>query len=330
MRWSSILAGFIGVLALNSCSPADKNPELQLRLTVSRKHWYVGEYPWYLLQLKNVGVTSATLSDSAFFLQSRLSSDPEKTSHISFEIVGPDGLPRTCCATWGLHGERSFWTNECGDNCKGPWNIALEPGEIFNATPSVQKPVRVRNDASDSFDLRDLPKVAGGDRHTKQGTLRERWRKSVESIWLLGTPRLKLDTAKALAEIPPGYRILEGVDLDKPGTYKLKVVYDARCPEADRPSVQSTPIHEGSSAKLKAIEGKLLRAESFDKQTKAELQSRRKSECRKAMRLESNEVEIEVEPAPSKLKGPGQSFEIKRNKREIESILPELDAASPR
>ncbi len=318
------LVGFIrtigvGLLLLaTSCARTDSPPKLELNLTLARRHWYVGESPWYLLQVRNVGDTPATLIDPAWFDQHYLLSDSRTKSHTRFRITGPKGQGvRPPRSLWGIHGERDFWRNDCGGGkpCDRVW-IDLKPGESFAAMPSIEKPVREASNGTDAFDLRALPYTPPNIPPAKLEALKKDWKATVNSIWGMGNPRLKLDTAKALREIPKGYRILELYDFDKPGIYRLQVIYDDICRFQDPPHPEL--------ARRPGEPKEPSRPQDWGRATDAA--------CKKALRVESNIVEIEVHEPPPSQKGPATKLRNRTGETDsdLDRALKEIERSTAR
>ena len=225
----------VSLLVLGALSGCARQPEkpLELRLTLAKRHIKTSEYVWYLLEMKNVGRKPVRVADAFWCLQNAIASHALQT-HL--EIIGPDGQkvwPRR--PLWGWHGERRFWTNECGDDgfcsCKDGQFAPrrdLKGGETLTAAPSEVAPIRKRNRyvMDDPGDPRDLPEIPQGWPKEKVDELRKKWKQTVENTgYLMGEPGFKPDSKAPAVSHPRGYRVLDVYDFYMPGKYRMRFVY---------------------------------------------------------------------------------------------------------
>lgn len=153
-----LAAGSVLLMIVAGLRGCCRQPEvfLELRLTLAKRQWRIGEKPWYLLQIKNVGCKTVWVKDPFWKDQDYLFKNHWEAVDLSepggrrvtkqrtyFEVVFPQksidvfGKDIECPSSdmWGFHGEFKFWTNDCGggQQCKvrriicGP--DILEPGK---------------------------------------------------------------------------------------------------------------------------------------------------------------------------------------------------------
>lgn len=286
----------------------ERKPVLELQLKLARREWYVGQSPWYLLTMKNVGDAPVMIFDPAWFFQSKMIENGEKEFETYFEVTGPDGKElRLPFAPWGIHGELAFWGNDCGGGrlCESYLPPTLKPGDAITATPSMERPVRRDSDTLDGYDMRAIPYAPDGWPADKVKKLKQDWKAAVDSIWLMGNPRLKTNAAAARAALLRGYRILEGYDFKHPGIYRIRAVYNTRTHRGYLPHIPDGISKEGRDRLIR------MRAEARNRAASPE---RRK--FLDSVRLEpefhvtSDAVQIEVKEAPPSLEGPALYFKV--------------------
>ncbi|MBI5884341.1 MAG: hypothetical protein HZB91_14695, partial [Elusimicrobia bacterium] len=194
-----------------------RQPEkfLELSLKLAKRQWRLGEHPWYLLQIKNVGCKTVLITDPFWVDQDYLIQNYDARpspfgpngwlitkQRTFFELTDPKGVElHSGRPSWGFHGEHKFWTNDCGDGkeCKTGDHprLELKPGETLTATPSMVLPIQPP-DKGDPFirDGRDLPRSLPPNLPPdKLEKLRQEWRQSIEDLMLMGDIRHPTDSS---------------------------------------------------------------------------------------------------------------------------------------
>lgn len=235
--WSAnriIKSGLCAFLLAGALAGCCKQPDapLKLELKLAKHQWELGEYPWYRLEMTNVGCKKIAINRD--FWQYK---GPDRAD-IYFLITDSEGKEiKGDRRAYGFHGERYFWTYDCGEgrDCKEIWDklpkIELKPGRTVEHTPSMVRPIRYeRHVMDDPGDPRATPYFAykrGQISRERYEGMRKEWEKTVNDRFLMGDIRFSTDSEKALAAVPKGYRILHGFDahFEEPGTYKIKVLY---------------------------------------------------------------------------------------------------------
>ncbi|MBI4677099.1 MAG: hypothetical protein HY748_05900 [Elusimicrobia bacterium] len=207
--------------------------KLQLTLQLARRQWHVGEAPWYLLQMKNVGGKQLKIFDAFWVDQRFLNENSSRKRLTRFEIINPDGktLEPNFRLEWGYHNEFRFWANDCGgspcefkDRKEGVDVLKIEPGKTLTANPTIVAPLRKRGE-----------RWGLGDARIKPGATSEEI-SSIKKLWRLrgkyyqefaGGKPYQLDPEKPLQTVA-GFRVLEGYFFGKPGIYRMRAIYDTR------------------------------------------------------------------------------------------------------
>lgn len=276
---NSLHLGLLLLAALVACTPQPEKP-LEFHLTLAKRKIKAGEYLWYLIEMKNVGRKPIPINSGFWKKQSHLNE-----TGLRLEIIGPDRLqfPMTN-RPYGFHGEHHFWTNDCGGGvpCEKvlrtleDYDFKIQGGETLTPTPSMVAPIRPRNpNILDDFgDARDLPEIPKGWSKEEIEALRKKWKVTMEgSGYLMGDPTFRPDPKEPAISHPKGYRVLDLYDFDKPGKYRIRVVFHP----LDTPDYVEKELHK-SFAEYLAEEG-------WPKETKV-------------VSFESDWVEFEVESAP--------------------------------
>lgn len=235
---AAILA-FITMVVATGCRRQPPDP-IRLRLELAKTNIQVGEYPWYRFSITNIG-RKAVPVDPFLCQQSFRAPWPgeERLSWIDVEITDVDGK-------WIYHNDRRrphYWTNECGGQtgcaCEGdpqPHTIpGIRGGQTLFAAASMVGPVKPtpKNVIDHRIDPRDLPRSGDDLPLEKREALAGRWKLTVERQgYLLGDPTfVSTMTAKDTPyfgypkALYPGYRVFDDIGVDKPGRYRMRVVY---------------------------------------------------------------------------------------------------------
>ena len=286
----------------------------QLTLQLARRQWHVGEQPWYLLQMKNVGGKPFVIHDPFWESQVFLAGNCENRRQTYFEVLSPGGkvINPTFWVDWGFHGEFNFWANDCEGGICDPsqfrndvaW-IQVKPGQTLTATPSVVAPYRKKGRAAGPADARLQPGMTKEEIVAIKGL----WKSKEEYLWEFA----RVKPYRFGPEMPPetisGFRILEGFHFRGPGIYRVRVIYDNRgwlravSEQEDIEQDKERLRRELAKEELDLIsyqwrnmkpEEKRERREARQKDEEAR-ESRRK-DGRPAFFVESNEVELEIVP----------------------------------
>lgn len=307
-RSNRFVAFIVLLCALCGCGPHQPEKPLELSLKLSKNRIKTGEYLWYLLEMKNIGRKPVTIKDPAWFRQNAITGFGQ--THL--EIIGPDGDKAAIhryynpYSTHGIFGKPRFWANDCGggkdcDELFGRYDDSwpfqvVQGGETWSATPSMVAPIRPRrpNVLDDPGDPRDLPEIPKDWPKEKVEALRKRWKETVEeSGFLMGDPTFKPGPNAPSVSQPQGYRILDDCVFEKPGPYRMRIVYkpfDFLRAEAMEEWLREgyDPIRQKVEAWIKGPFYALkdhLRKHGWPEETRV-------------FRFESNWVEFEVEAAP--------------------------------
>lgn len=224
--WRGVWA-VCGVLVIAGCLKPQPERPIEIKLALAKPGIQAGEYLWYRVEMKNVGRKPIPVEDSFWCRQ-------EYFGQTQVEIIGPDGekvfarrLP------WGRHLEHKFWTNDFGGDglCaqeSRPPTRPLRGGETWVATPSKVSAVRPRDPhvLFDPGDARALPETPKGWSPQQIEELRKNWKATVEqSGYLYGDPTFLSTSAASAVERLQGYRVLDVYSFDKPGKYRMRMVY---------------------------------------------------------------------------------------------------------
>lgn len=216
-----------GILAIAGCLKSQPERPIEIKLVLAKPRMQAGEYLWYRVEMKNIGRKPIPVEDPFWCRQ-------EYFGQTDVEIIGPDGekvfarrMP------WGRHHEHKFWTNDFGGDglCtqeSRPPTRPLRGGETWVATPSKVSDVRplnphVRFDPGDARALSETPK---GWSPQQIEELKKKWKDTVEqSGYLYGDPTFLSTSAASAVERLHGYRVLDVYSFDKPGKYRMRIVY---------------------------------------------------------------------------------------------------------
>lgn len=233
-RFYALAAGLIALLLALLLWPRQPDCPLELHLELARQRWHTGENLWYKLTVKNVGRKTIPIRDRFWKGQDRVSVNSGNEFGTFLKILDSDGrkVNYDHVSAYGYDGERRFWNNDCGGgkSCQGSdeyWQpIWLKPGQSFTATPSIIAPIRPRGSALDArADPRALPTIPKGWSQEKVLALQTEWKKKVEGVFAMGNPGFRADPNSPPEPMPPGFRITEGYDLEKPGIYSIQAIY---------------------------------------------------------------------------------------------------------
>lgn len=121
--------------AIVPCSDAPPPRPLQLRLTLAKDRWRVGEYLWYRLEARNTGRRTLQLSDRFWIDQRGLEENLRHGRGVYLDVRREDGRPASWTAEL-LPGE-PFWSNDLHGFT--PPEILSRPQEVYfvleSATP---------------------------------------------------------------------------------------------------------------------------------------------------------------------------------------------------
>jgi hypothetical protein len=220
-------------VALSGCGKPQPAKPIELHLTLAKSRIQTGEFLWYRAEMTNVGRKPIKIEDQFWCWQGSLSSDFNK-AQTAVDIIGPDGekvFPDRLA--WGFHDEHHFWTNDtsgegpCIDNKRAPTR-PLEGGDTWVATPSAVAPIRGKDpDIFDDWgDARGLPEIPRNLSPEQIEELKMKWKAAVEqSGYMYGNPTFRSTATPSAIAQPQGYRVLEIYDFDKPGKYRMRIVY---------------------------------------------------------------------------------------------------------
>jgi hypothetical protein len=319
--FSALLAGvfvlFLIPPAQQACRKPQPKPFLQLTLEVARRQWHVGEKPWYLLRIKNLGYRKVFIRDGFWINQALICHNFDEKEGTYFEITGPDGklLRPNCWLEFGQHGEFDLWANDCGDELcnsmggqRGPTGMTVEPGATYTATPSVVAPLRDERRSASLLDARIKPDSTSAE----IASIKELWKLQEQYQERFGgVKRYQFDPMKPPQTVA-GFRILEGFFLRKPGIYRMKVVYDSLEIPAALSAEEEIENLRRRHGREPVEETKQSIIKEWNSMAPDELEQRRKwrvndDQCNRdgfldergslisvCVRLESNTVEIEV------------------------------------
>ena len=240
--------------ALTGCGKPQPAKPIELHLTLAKSRIQTGEFLWYRVEMTNVGRKPIKITDQFWCWQGSLSSDFNK-AQTAVDIIGPDGekvFPDRLA--WGYHDEHHFWTNDtsgegpCIDSKLTPTR-PLDGGDTWVATPSAVAPIRGKDpDIMDDWgDARSLPEIPRNWSPEQIEELKIKWKAAVEqSGYMYGNPTFRSTTTPSAVPQPRGYRVLEIYDFDKPGKYRMRIVYSpfGRNTTADEEEARLMEIHE--------------------------------------------------------------------------------------
>ncbi|MBI4677173.1 MAG: hypothetical protein HY748_06285 [Elusimicrobia bacterium] len=319
---SSALLAVVGALFLiplaqKTCLKPQPRPFLQLTLDLARRQWHVGEKPWYLLRIKNLGYREVFIMDGFWINQAFICDNFQDKKRTYFEITGPDGklLKPNCWLEWGQHGEFNLWANDCGGELcnsmggqRGPTGMTVKPGETYTATPSVVAPLK----DEEGWGLRDA-RIRPDSTSAEIASAKELWKLQEQyQKEFGGVKRYQFDPMKPPQTVA-GFRILDGFFIRKPGIHRMKAVYDSLrglgplSADEEIEQLRQTLGHEPFDKMKQEVrkEWGAMKAEDLEKRRKWRAEAERcdrdgfeddrfsDSPC---VRVESNTVEIEVVP----------------------------------
>ncbi len=250
-RSAARVIALLSVCAALGVGPQPPDP-IRLHLQLAKTKLQVGEYPWYRLSVSNIGRKPIAL-DSFFCRQSELHTpdDGKIFGWVTIQIADRSGH---LIASDGSGSHPHYWTNECGATTGCPCSatgggLSLEGGETFDATASIVGPVdeergKRRSMFDDyTFSLHPRPAPIGDPRQVGWpiDTSSPAQRRALAAQWKLAVEREGYLLGDAVFTSPmtgsgspytgypkalyPGYRIFDGMTVEKPGRYRMRVVY---------------------------------------------------------------------------------------------------------
>ena len=330
-----LLATMASVALLSACAKKPAKP--QLTLSLARTQWRIGEPLWYRLEMKNAGGRPMCVGEwlENFWVdQMALEDNYKKKRGTYLKILDSSGKEVPLTFYWGMHGEFLFWTNArlrlppktpkgllwrgleaIGEHIHPAFfqieslrlwyllhsqdretyfcPIELMPGQSVTASESVVAPIRKNGQHMGLSEARIPPTATKAERE------------AYEKLWKiqardLGVPYDRFDPYNQPKPIPD-HRILEGLNCDKPGKYRIVAVYDTfkRLPAV---SVEEYlgPHHSKPDPKDWYEAGVRKRWQEYSPADMERIRKERREVERfnreDAVHLESNTVEFEVVP----------------------------------
>lgn len=225
VRALAVLAACVGLFALGRLGLSaaahrgpPRAPALELRLELAGTRLRETDFPFYRLEVENVGSAAAAIHDPFWVDQGVQATNWERRRGTYFQIVGPKGEEVFLGRQFDFHGVTYHWTNDRSlyvppkrRGVRGLLTRLLERGII---SPRLFWPLF-------------------------QGFM-EKWHSGRDAPVLLLKPGERFSaTPSAMKSVDPfreasspppsGYRVLERYAWGlKPGRYRIKAVYDTR------------------------------------------------------------------------------------------------------